>query len=109
MRTSVATTIRRLAEAMSAPRLPQPVLGHAKGNWAMNEPSNGNPIFVWQITYQPEVGGLKIEGPAIPTLLLDVLGKCVIAMAQHVVPKEQPRVIVPTTGALSFPKKGRLR
>ena len=70
---------------------------------------NGNPVFAWRITYQPETGRLQIEGPPKPNLLLDVLGKCVIAIAQHVVPKEEQRSrIVPAgAGVLDVLKKGR--
>jgi hypothetical protein len=65
-----------------------------------NDAASPIPAIAWTITYAPgNGGGLRIDGPAIPNLLLEVLGKCIVMVASHVVPKPDEKKLVVPVGA----------
>ena len=72
--------------------------------------------IAWTITYAPGRGGggLRIDGPAIPNLLLEVLGKCIVMVSAHVTPKlgllgpDEKKLVVPVGATtLTLLKNGR--
>lgn len=57
-------------------------------------------VFQWVLTFAPQTGAMKIEGPAHPPLIIEALARAIVVMSGNVAPKEEPKIVPAAAGLL---------